>query len=251
MDRYRGVIAGCLKDSSTLVRRQTLTLLTNLIKEAFLKWEGEIIYRLVSSLLDPCTSIRDFAKFCLVGLHDRAAFMPSEVLLGVSGACAASTVSRHVLSSLHRVSVLLQQRHASLLVSASARSIGPRCFATSAHFVTFAAEAAVTGESMAKSMAGNDLKGEVNENSRMYLYKFMVGGIVRAKSTDREKYSFQIKQLSDYEKFSICAKISQEVFGAVTEGTINFDDEGVPALVGDALRVCVYICLLLLLLHDR
>jgi hypothetical protein len=67
VDRYTGTIAACLKDRSTLVRRQTLTLLTNLIKEGFLKWQGELMYRFVSTLLDECEQVREFAEFCLVG----------------------------------------------------------------------------------------------------------------------------------------------------------------------------------------
>lgn len=42
VDRYSEILASCLNDESTLVRKQTLILLTNLIKEAFIRWEGQV-----------------------------------------------------------------------------------------------------------------------------------------------------------------------------------------------------------------
>uniref|UniRef100_A0A915CTU7 Condensin complex subunit 1 C-terminal domain-containing protein n=1 Tax=Ditylenchus dipsaci TaxID=166011 RepID=A0A915CTU7_9BILA len=68
VDRYCTILASCLKDRSVLVRHQTLMLLTNLIKEQFLKWEGSIIYRFVTALLDPERCIRKYAEFCLVDI---------------------------------------------------------------------------------------------------------------------------------------------------------------------------------------
>ena len=66
VDRYSPIIAGCLKDMSTLVRHQTLESLTNLIKEQFIRWEGQIMYRFVSTILDDDPEIRKYAEFCLV-----------------------------------------------------------------------------------------------------------------------------------------------------------------------------------------
>ncbi len=45
VDRYSTILASCLKDDSVLVRHQTLVLLTNLIKEQYLKWEGSVSSR--------------------------------------------------------------------------------------------------------------------------------------------------------------------------------------------------------------
>ena len=42
VDRYVTVMALCLTDSSVFVRQQTITLLTILIKEQFLKCEGQV-----------------------------------------------------------------------------------------------------------------------------------------------------------------------------------------------------------------
>ncbi|EPB80611.1 hypothetical protein ANCCEY_00325 [Ancylostoma ceylanicum] len=41
VDRYSPIVAACLKDRSTLVRQQTLESLTSLIKEQFIRWEGQ------------------------------------------------------------------------------------------------------------------------------------------------------------------------------------------------------------------
>uniref|UniRef100_A0A1I7W6Z0 Cnd1 domain-containing protein n=1 Tax=Heterorhabditis bacteriophora TaxID=37862 RepID=A0A1I7W6Z0_HETBA len=46
VDRYSPIIASCLKDRSTLVRHQTLESLTNLIKEQFIRWEGQVVFEI-------------------------------------------------------------------------------------------------------------------------------------------------------------------------------------------------------------
>ncbi|WAR03163.1 CNDD3-like protein [Mya arenaria] len=59
-------IASCLKDGSRLVRKQTLTLITRLLQEDFLKWKGALFFRFISTLLDESQEISKFAEFCLV-----------------------------------------------------------------------------------------------------------------------------------------------------------------------------------------
>ncbi|KAM7435860.1 Condensin-2 complex subunit D3 [Porites harrisoni] len=68
VDRYVPNIAACLKDGTSLVRRQTLTLLTHLLQEDFVKWKGALFYRFVTTLVDEDVEIRKFADFCLVHL---------------------------------------------------------------------------------------------------------------------------------------------------------------------------------------
>ncbi|KAL6722660.1 hypothetical protein Aduo_017765 [Ancylostoma duodenale] len=65
VDRYSPIVAACLKDRSTLVRQQTLESLTSLIKEQFIRWEGQIMYRFVSTILDENKCISEYTKFCL------------------------------------------------------------------------------------------------------------------------------------------------------------------------------------------
>ncbi|KAK0397320.1 hypothetical protein QR680_002085 [Steinernema hermaphroditum] len=66
VDRYSTVMALCLTDASVFVRQQTITLLTILIKEQYLKCEGQILYKLIGALIDDNKSIRDYLNFCLV-----------------------------------------------------------------------------------------------------------------------------------------------------------------------------------------
>ncbi|VDM19868.1 unnamed protein product, partial [Wuchereria bancrofti] len=66
VDRHSAIIASCLKDPSTLVRKQTLMLLTHLIKEQFVRWAGQIMYRFVSTILDENKEVREYAEMCLV-----------------------------------------------------------------------------------------------------------------------------------------------------------------------------------------
>ncbi|XP_033751450.1 LOW QUALITY PROTEIN: condensin-2 complex subunit D3-like [Pecten maximus] len=65
-DRYISNIASCLKDNSPLVRKQTLTILTRLLQEDFIKWKGILFFRFITTLLDECDKIADFAEFCLI-----------------------------------------------------------------------------------------------------------------------------------------------------------------------------------------
>ncbi|VDM97448.1 unnamed protein product [Thelazia callipaeda] len=66
VDRHSAIVASCLKDSSTLVRKQTLMLLTHLLKEQYIRWEGQIMYRFVSTILDENKEVRDYAEMCLI-----------------------------------------------------------------------------------------------------------------------------------------------------------------------------------------
>ncbi|VDM39632.1 unnamed protein product [Toxocara canis] len=66
IDSYSGIIALSMRDRSTLVRKQAITLLTCLIKEQYIRWQGQIMYRFVSTLLDEDEGIREYSKICLV-----------------------------------------------------------------------------------------------------------------------------------------------------------------------------------------
>ncbi|GMR47774.1 hypothetical protein PMAYCL1PPCAC_17969 [Pristionchus mayeri] len=65
VDKHTPIIASCLKDRAILVRQQTLECLTILIKESFIRWEGQLMYRFVATILDECRPIREYANFCL------------------------------------------------------------------------------------------------------------------------------------------------------------------------------------------
>ncbi|KAJ1360133.1 Condensin-2 complex subunit D3 [Parelaphostrongylus tenuis] len=65
VDRYSAIVAAYVKDGSTLVRYQILESLTSLIKEQFIRWEGQIMYRFVSTILDENKVTCEYAKFCL------------------------------------------------------------------------------------------------------------------------------------------------------------------------------------------
>ncbi|XP_028518603.1 condensin-2 complex subunit D3, partial [Exaiptasia diaphana] len=68
VDRFIPNIATCLRDSAPLVRRQTLTLLTHLLQEDYVKWRGSLFYHFITALVDEDKNIRQFADFCLVHL---------------------------------------------------------------------------------------------------------------------------------------------------------------------------------------
>ncbi len=50
------------------MRRQTLTLLTRLLSEDYVKLRGNLFFRLAGALVDGDNSVRSLASFCLVNL---------------------------------------------------------------------------------------------------------------------------------------------------------------------------------------
>lgn len=65
---YLPNIADCLKDEAPLVRRQTVTLLTRLLKEDYIKLRGHLFFRLMSTLVDTDESVRSLGEFCATNL---------------------------------------------------------------------------------------------------------------------------------------------------------------------------------------
>ncbi|GFR84018.1 condensin-2 complex subunit D3-like, partial [Elysia marginata] len=65
VDRYATNIAACLKDPSALIRKNTLTILTRLLQEEYVKWKGVLFFRYITTLLDEVEEIRTLAQFCM------------------------------------------------------------------------------------------------------------------------------------------------------------------------------------------
>uniref|UniRef100_A0A0K0EC54 Cnd1 domain-containing protein n=1 Tax=Strongyloides stercoralis TaxID=6248 RepID=A0A0K0EC54_STRER len=63
---YMDIFAACLGDDSVAVRVHALHCLTKLLKEGYLVWKGDIMFRFVSTLLDQVSRVRDYAEFCLI-----------------------------------------------------------------------------------------------------------------------------------------------------------------------------------------
>ena len=60
VDSYIPNIAACLRDESVLIRRQTLTLLTNLFQEDYIKWKGGLFFRFAVTLVDEDTELQRY-----------------------------------------------------------------------------------------------------------------------------------------------------------------------------------------------
>ena len=52
IDPYIPVVSSCMKDPSLMVRKQSLTLLTHLLQEDYVKWKGSLFFRFITTLLD-------------------------------------------------------------------------------------------------------------------------------------------------------------------------------------------------------
>lgn len=66
VDQYIPKVATCLNDVSPLIRKQTMTLLTMLIQEDYLKWKGPLFYRFITTYLDEQLELQKFSEFCFV-----------------------------------------------------------------------------------------------------------------------------------------------------------------------------------------
>jgi condensin-2 complex subunit D3 len=65
---YLPTIASCLRDPTVMVRRQTITLLTRLLKEDYIKLRGSLFFRLLMCLVDVDEGVRTLGEFCVLNL---------------------------------------------------------------------------------------------------------------------------------------------------------------------------------------
>ncbi|KAK6317290.1 hypothetical protein J4Q44_G00126900 [Coregonus suidteri] len=68
VDRYVPNVSACLRDKEPLIRKQTLTMLTNLLQEEFVKWKGSLFFRFIAVLVDSDPTIASLCEYCLVHL---------------------------------------------------------------------------------------------------------------------------------------------------------------------------------------
>ncbi|KAM9804090.1 condensin-2 complex subunit D3 [Neosynchiropus ocellatus] len=68
VDLYIPNISACLRDDEAVVREQTVTMLTNLLQEEFVKWKGSLFFRFMVALVDPVPAIASLCEFCLLHL---------------------------------------------------------------------------------------------------------------------------------------------------------------------------------------
>uniref|UniRef100_A0A8C8GSX4 Condensin-2 complex subunit D3 n=1 Tax=Oncorhynchus tshawytscha TaxID=74940 RepID=A0A8C8GSX4_ONCTS len=72
VDRYVPNVSACLRDKEPLIRKQTLTMLTNLLQEEFVKWKGSLFFRFIAVLVDSDPTIAsEKAKFSLKGAQNK------------------------------------------------------------------------------------------------------------------------------------------------------------------------------------
>ncbi|XP_045927155.1 condensin-2 complex subunit D3 [Micropterus dolomieu] len=68
VDHYIPNISACLRDSESVIREQTLIMLTNLLQEEFVKWKGSLFFRFMVALVDPVPAISSLTEYCLLHL---------------------------------------------------------------------------------------------------------------------------------------------------------------------------------------
>ena len=62
VDRYVPLLSLSLRDSNPIVRKHTLTLLTKLLCEDYIKWKGLLFHRFVVAVVDECEEVRAFGN---------------------------------------------------------------------------------------------------------------------------------------------------------------------------------------------
>ena len=66
VDPYISTISMCLKDSSLLIRKQTITLLSQLLQQDYIKWKGSLFFHFIATLVDE--EVRELTEFCMLHL---------------------------------------------------------------------------------------------------------------------------------------------------------------------------------------
>ncbi|XP_077468877.1 condensin-2 complex subunit D3 [Stigmatopora argus] len=68
VQHYIPNLSTCLGDNETVIREQTLIMLTNLLQEEFVKWKGSLFFRFMVALVDPVPAIASLCEYCLLHL---------------------------------------------------------------------------------------------------------------------------------------------------------------------------------------
>ncbi|VDN60289.1 unnamed protein product [Dracunculus medinensis] len=178
VDCHAAVVASCLKDSSTFIRKQILMLLTKLIKEQFIRWEGQIMYHFVSTLLDENEEIRNYAEMFQI-----------DVLL----VQFPSMFVNHFIECIFYFNSVV---HGSWITINKALD-----------------------EDVEQRNLKCALSGAKNKVARMKLYKFMM------------------KTFDDQNKFTVMVRIGQEVYLAVVDGVLDFNDRKIQMLLVDCNEI--------------
>lgn len=82
IQQYLPYIANRLRDTNPLVRRQTVTLITRLLKEDYIKLRHGLFFRLIMTAVDDDASVHALGKFCITSiLHAKDASVASAHLI--------------------------------------------------------------------------------------------------------------------------------------------------------------------------
>lgn len=171
VDRYVPAMASCVRDSSPLMRRHAVMLLTQLLVQEYVKWRGVLFFRFIAALADPDSDVRSFAEGAL-----------SSVLM----LKAPQLLTSHFVEAM----VVLQgcvEHPVYARVSAA----------------DDAAFARVDGGARAGGRIPLSLAGSgANARKRMHIYRTL------------------LRHMSDEQRFTVAARLTQDVLGAVVDGTL-------------------------------
>ena len=157
---YLPTIASCLRDPTVMVRRQTVTLLTRLLKEDYIKLRGALFFRLLMTLVDDDEGVRTLGEFCVLNLllEKDAGLFPVHF---VECIFHFNSVQTHTIYNRFPQSE--------------------------------------------RDIAAFDLSGAACKKKRMAIYTTM------------------LNKFQEFDKLQMAQRLSQEVLGAISEGTMKLD----------------------------
>lgn len=170
---YLPTIASCLRDPTVMVRRQTVTLLTRLLKEDYIKLRGALFFRLLMCLVDDDEGVRTLGEFCVLNL----------LLEKDAG-----------LFPVHFVECIF---HFNSVQTHSIYNKFPQS---------------------ERDVESFNLSGAARKSKRMSIYTTMLG------------------KFQEFDKLQMAQRLSQEVLGAIAEGTMKLD-ASTEAVLADTLAI--------------
>eukprot|EP01133_Synstelium_polycarpum_P002517 gene2517-2876_t len=184
VDAYIPNIARCLRDSSEVVRRQTLILLTRLLQEDYLKWRGAIFFRFVEALVDPSPAVASFANFCLVHVLQQKY-------------CQSATAKDKGASGLN---IFFVQFIETIFVLNECRA-HPKYNQGAAHATHFS-----LGRPAANSGDAFSLRGDENRRKRMTIYTVF------------------LQSIGDEHRIQLSTRLCDDILSEVAEGKMELAD---------------------------
>jgi hypothetical protein len=190
VDRHVDTMAQCLQDSDSLVRKNALILLTQLLLQDFLKWKGFLLYRFLALTVDSDQEIAEFSR---------------NILQKTLSLKYPQLLTNHFTEAL----VILNSCTAHPAYGSIARTGAASEGAVES--LTQTSSASSTDADAAMETDGNDA-GDVHVSDAVFTVKL-------SKAQRFGVYAFMAENMDDEMKIQVSAKLVQDVLTAAVDST--------------------------------